>query len=147
MTRTPEEDAAVAVVRRNVEEVQGTGDFAVFEEIFADDFVDHTQQPGMPADKASVRHLYGALREAFPDLTPEIRWQSAEGGLVTTFKILRGTHRGDFFGLPATGRTMAMAGIDAMSVVDGKITGHWGFADMNAVLQQLGGAPEEDPSV
>ena len=35
-------EAAKAVVRRNTEEVQGRGNFDVFEELFADDFVDHT---------------------------------------------------------------------------------------------------------
>jgi hypothetical protein len=44
-------DAAKAVVRRNTEEVQGGGNFEVFEELFADDFLDHTfldhsPQPG-----------------------------------------------------------------------------------------------------
>jgi hypothetical protein len=38
-------DAAKAVVRRNTEEVQGKGNFDVFEELFADDFVDHTSRP------------------------------------------------------------------------------------------------------
>jgi hypothetical protein len=36
-------DAAKAVVRRNTEEVQGKGNFDVFEELFSDDFVDHTR--------------------------------------------------------------------------------------------------------
>ncbi|GAA1214864.1 ester cyclase [Pseudonocardia alaniniphila] len=39
-----ESEAAKAVVRRNTEEVQNNGDFDVFEELFADDFVDHTPQ-------------------------------------------------------------------------------------------------------
>jgi len=39
-------DDAKAVVRRNTEEVQGKGRFEIFEELFADDFVDHTTQPG-----------------------------------------------------------------------------------------------------
>ena len=39
-------DEAKAVVRRSTEEVQGKGRFEVFEELFADDFVDHTTQPG-----------------------------------------------------------------------------------------------------
>ncbi|WP_329595812.1 MULTISPECIES: hypothetical protein [unclassified Streptomyces] len=45
-------EAAKAVVRRNTEEVQGGGDFALFDELFADDFLDHTPQPGRTADKA-----------------------------------------------------------------------------------------------
>jgi len=35
-------DAAKAVVRRNTEEVQGRGNSDVFEELFADDFIDYT---------------------------------------------------------------------------------------------------------
>ena len=51
-------EAAKAVVRRNTDEVQGRGNFDVFEEIFADDFVDHTTQPGTSPDKTGVRKLY-----------------------------------------------------------------------------------------
>jgi len=60
-------------VRRNTEEVQGGGTFAVFDELFADDFVDHTPQPsttpdpGTTPDKDGVRHLSTMLRQAFPD--------------------------------------------------------------------------------
>jgi hypothetical protein len=57
-------DQAKAVVRRNTEEVQGKGRFEVFEELFADNFVEHTTQPGtgMTPDKAGVRSLYKRLR-------------------------------------------------------------------------------------
>jgi hypothetical protein len=47
MSNSASSEAAKAVVRRNTEEVQGNGDFKVFEELFADDFVDHTPQPNM----------------------------------------------------------------------------------------------------
>ena len=63
-------EAAKAVVRRNTDEVQGQGKFDVFDELFADDFVDHTTQPGTTPDKGrSSAKLYGYLREAFPDFT------------------------------------------------------------------------------
>ena len=45
MTKISVSEAAKAVVRRNTEEVQGGGNFEVFEELFADDFLDHTPQP------------------------------------------------------------------------------------------------------
>ncbi|MHC9292334.1 nuclear transport factor 2 family protein [Mycobacterium sp. LTG2003] len=70
MTHTEREAQAVAVVRRNTEEVQGQGNFELFEELFADDFVDHTPQPGTTPDKDGVRVLYRRLREAFPRLPP-----------------------------------------------------------------------------
>lgn len=50
-------DAAKAVVRRNTGEVQSGGNFDVFEELFADDFVDHTPQPNTTRDKEGVRKL------------------------------------------------------------------------------------------
>jgi hypothetical protein len=64
-------EAAKAVVRRNTEEVQGKGRFDVFEELFADDFVDHRPQPNMTSDKAGVRKLYRYIRDAFPDFSCE----------------------------------------------------------------------------
>jgi len=100
-------DAAIAVVRRNTEEVQGTGNWRVFEELFADDFVDHTPQPGTTPDKDGVRVLYKRLRTAFPDFRPEIHWQAAAGDLVTTYKTYHGTHQGEFLGIPATGKTIS----------------------------------------
>ena len=47
-------EIAKAVVRRNTEQVQGSGDWALFDELFADDFYDHTPQPGGTRDKAGV---------------------------------------------------------------------------------------------
>ncbi len=85
MNSTSSSDVAKAVVRRNTEEVQGKGNFDVFEEIFADDFVDHTTQPSMTPDKAGVRRLYTYMREAFPDFHAKIHWQLADGDRVTTF--------------------------------------------------------------
>ena len=59
-------EAAKTIVRRNTEEVQGGGDFELFDELFADDFVDHTtagdhrRQGGSPP----ALHLgYGATRQ------------------------------------------------------------------------------------
>ena len=62
MTIDNSSEAAKAVVRRNTEEVQGGGNFDVFDELFADDFLDHTPQPGRTPDKAGARELYRALR-------------------------------------------------------------------------------------
>jgi hypothetical protein len=58
-------EAAKTVVRRNTEEVQGGGNFEVFDELFADDFLDHTPQPGRTPDKdgaRAARRLAGQAR-------------------------------------------------------------------------------------
>ncbi|MEU2129852.1 ester cyclase [Streptomyces sp. NPDC018352] len=134
-------EAAKAIVRRNTEEVQGGGDFALFDELFADDFIDHTPQPGRTADKAGTRRLYQVLREAFPDFHAVIHWQSADCNLVTTYKTYHGTHKGEFFGIAPTGKQISFETVDAMRVRDGKITEHWGVANLFSLMQQLGALP------
>jgi predicted ester cyclase len=136
-------EAAKAIVRRNTQDVQGGGDSglfdeALFDELFADDFVDHTPQPGTTPDKEGVRQLYTSLRKAFPDFRAEIGWQTVDGDLVTTYKVYYGTHLGNFLGIEPTGRAVAFETVDAMRVRDGKITEHWGVANLFSVLAQLG---------
>jgi steroid delta-isomerase-like uncharacterized protein len=134
-------DAAKAVVRRNTEEVQSKGNFDVFEEVFADDFMDHTPQPNMIPNKAGVRGLYRSLRAAFPDFRAEIHWQAADGELVTTYKTYHGTHQGTFLGVAPTGRKIHFETVDVMRVRNGKITEHWGVANLFSLMQQLGAWP------
>jgi steroid delta-isomerase-like uncharacterized protein len=134
-------DAAKAVVRPNTEEVQSKGNFDVFEEVFADDFVDHTPQPNMIPDKTGVRGLYRSLRAAFPDFRAEIHWQAADGELVTTYKTYHGTHQGTFLGVAPTGRKIHFETVDVMRVRNGKITEHWGVANLFSLMQQLGAWP------
>jgi predicted ester cyclase len=116
MTDSSISDAAKAVVRRNTEEVQGRGNFELFEELFSDDFLDHTPQPGGTPDKAGARNLYRRLRAAFPDFHAEIHWQRADGDVVTTYKTYHGTHNGEFLGIAPTGRKVQFETVDAMRV-------------------------------
>ncbi|NGX05783.1 ester cyclase [Mycobacteroides franklinii] len=135
-------ERAKEIVRRNTEQVQGQGDFALLETLFADDFVDHTPQPGTTPDKQGVRVLYRRLRDAFPDFRPEIHWQTVDGDVVTTFKTYHGTHRGAFLGIEPTGRVVQFDTVDAMRVRDGRIIEHWGVANLYSVVHQLGGRIE-----
>lgn len=139
-------EAAKAIVRRNTEEVQGQGRFDVFEELFAEDFVDHTTQPGTTPDKAGVRKLYTYMREAFPDFHAEIHWQLADGDRVTTFKTYHGTHEGIFLGIAPTHRKVQFETVDVMRVQDGKITDHWGVGNLLSLMQQIGGWTPTEPN-
>lgn len=134
-------EAAKAVIRRNTDEVQGQGNWALFDELFSDAFLDHTPQPNCTPDKAGALGLYKKLREAFPDFHAVIHWQRADGDVVTTYKTYHGTHRGDFLGVAATGKPIQFETVDAMRVQDGKITEHWGVANLYSVLQQLNALP------
>jgi predicted ester cyclase len=119
-------DVAKAVVRRNTEEVQGKGRFDVFEELFADSFVD-------------VQKLYTYIRAAFPDFHAEIHWQLVDGDRVTTYKTYYGTREGSFLGIAPTHCTIHFESVDVMRVQDGKITNHWGVGNLLSLMQQIGG--------
>jgi predicted ester cyclase len=112
-------DAAKAVVRRrNTEQVQGKGNFDVFEQLFSGDFVDHTTQPRTTPDKAGVRKLYTYIRTAFPDFHAKIHWQLADGDRVTTYKTYYGTHDGPFLGIAPTHRKIHSESVDVMPMED-----------------------------
>jgi steroid delta-isomerase-like uncharacterized protein len=139
MSSITSSEAAKAVVRRNTEEVQGRGNFDVFEELFADNFIDHTPQPGTTPDKAGVRRLYTYLRAAFPDFYAEIHWQLADRDRVTTYKTYHGTHEGPFLGVAPTHRKIHFEAVDVMRVQNGQITEHWGVGNLLSLMQQIGG--------
>ncbi len=90
------------------------------------------------AGVAGVKAIFGATRQAFPDHDAKIVHQIAEGDLVATYKTLTGTHRGDLFGLPPTGKRATIQIMDFVRYRDGKVAEHWGLVDMAGLMQQLG---------
>lgn len=137
MTSNTPSGAAKEVVRLNNEEVLSKGNFQLFDELFANDFHDHNPPAGISPDKDGVRHLYKVLRTAFPDFHAEVHWQLADRDLVTTYKTYRGTHRGEFLGLPPTSRQVQFEALDVIRVRHGKLAEHWGVANLLSLMQQL----------
>jgi len=64
--------------------------------------------------------------------------QLADGDLVATYKTFNGTHQGEFFGVPPTGRHVSMRVMDFVRIRDGKIAEHWNVVDVAGLMQQLG---------
>jgi steroid delta-isomerase-like uncharacterized protein len=62
----------------------------------------------------------------------------AEGDKVVARITAHGTHEGELFGIPATGKTMRMSAIGMWRIADGKIVEHWYEADNLGMMQQLG---------
>ena len=137
-TDTAQDAEARAIVGRLIAEVQSGGDFALFEELFDPDFVDHTPFPGYSPDKAGARRIYHTFRDAFPDFRAEVHLQVVADGRVASFKTYRGTHKATFMGLAPTGRQIAFPIMDIVEVRDRKITAHWGVPHGLVLFQQLG---------
>jgi steroid delta-isomerase-like uncharacterized protein len=81
---------------------------------------------------------------AFPDLSCTVEDQVAEGDKVVSRWTLRGTHQGEFFGVPASGKRVEMSGIqvDRFAEESGKIVEEWAEFDLLGAMRQMGAIPE-----
>ena len=100
-------------------------------------FIEHEEFPGIPPNAAGVRQLFEVLRTAFPDFRIEVDALLAEGDVVAARGRMTGTHRGEFMGMAATGKTMATPFADFIRFEGGKAAEHWGVTDSGAMMQQL----------
>lgn len=133
----PAVQANKELIRRLHEEVQRDGDFALFDQLFADDYVDRTPFGSFPPDREGTRKIYQALRDAFAGWRATIHLMVAAGDLVATYKTYVGVHRGEFLGIAPTAREVRLDAMDFMRVKSAKIVEHWGIADGAGLLQQL----------
>jgi steroid delta-isomerase-like uncharacterized protein len=123
-----------ALARRYFEELFGLGELALAEELLAPDL----RANGAPSSPEELRRFVASLREAFPDWSNTIEQQVAEGDTVVTRVTSRGTHRGPWLGIPATGREVSRPGIFIFRVADGKIAEIWDCTDQLGFVRQLG---------
>jgi steroid delta-isomerase-like uncharacterized protein len=125
------------VIRFNKEYVE-KGDRKSFEELVAEDVVNHSAPAGTSKGPDGMIHfLQNILRTGFPDLSVEILDQVAEGDLVTTRKAIYATHSGDFMGIPPTGKKVIINVIDIIRLRQGKYIEHWGMSNLSEVIAQL----------
>src|ERR1700755_299616 len=125
MSYSAEQNKAV-VIRFNKECIE-KGISASFEELLADDVINHAAPSGAPNGKESFTHfLNDILRKGFPDCRVEILDQIVEGDKVTTRKRILATHTGEIFGIKPTGRPVEIQVIDIIRLENGKYKEHWG---------------------
>lgn len=129
------------IISRITLEVFNLGKPELLDEIVAADAYDHSAAPGMPPGVEGYKRFVTILRTAFPDLEYTIDQQLAEGDLVATRVTGRGTHSGDFMGIPPTGQRVTWTQTHLSRMVDGKMVEHWADMDQLGLLQQLGAIP------
>jgi steroid delta-isomerase-like uncharacterized protein len=131
-----------AAVRRFFE-LWEAGETDQFGEVVAADAVDHDPQRPFPDERGAeaARKTAEMFLAAFPDTAYTIEQQVAEGDLVVTRWIARGTHEGELMGIPATQKSVEVSGIAIDRLSDGKIVESWGNWDTIGMMQQLGAIP------
>jgi len=131
-----------ATTMRSTYKLIGAGDIAGFGDLLADDFVEHDEVPGLPPTKQGTLDYFQMLLSAFPDMQMDVEdLVAGEDKTVARVKA-RATHRGEFMGVPPTGRPVEVRLIDIMKFDDdGLVCEHWGLVDMLSLMQQLGVVP------
>ena len=136
-------DANKAVIRRLFAEVFNAGDVDAVAALAAPDVLGHdATSPEPRRGLESVRQVAVLFRTAFPDLRLGVEDLVAEGDKVVARWTLRGTHRGTFMGIPATGKVATTAGIVVYRLAGGKIVEYWGSFDALGLMRQLGAIPD-----
>ena len=134
-----------AIVRRYFEEVWNRQNLDVVDEIIApnllDREVDGSEQRSGPEDVKS--YLAGYYLKALPDVHITVEFQVAEGDMVLTYVTVRGTHRGELLGVPATGKQIEVTGMSVDRIEGGKIVEGWVSWDQLGLLRQLGANPKQ----
>ena len=130
-----------AVIRRLIEEFINKGNTAVAEALVAEDFVALDPPPGLEQGRAGLIAIIARMRTAFPDLEYTIEEQVAEGDKVAVYFVWRGTHQGEFLGIPPTGKRVTVPGISFDYCVAGQCKKSRILMDTMSLMQQLGVVP------
>jgi steroid delta-isomerase-like uncharacterized protein len=130
-----------ATIRRLYEAIN-VHDLDAIGALMADDFVDHEELPGLPSTREGTLTFFRGMFAAFPDFRMEPEQVLVDSDTAVARVTATGTHRGEFMGMPASGRTFSAQAIDIIRFGDdGLAREHWGVYDQMAMMQQLGALP------
>jgi predicted ester cyclase len=117
-------------------EAVNKGDFSVFPNFFADNFVYHVNPEIIGVE--GVQALQTMMRNAFPDYHEKIEYLFAEGDMVAQFYLLRGTFKGELFGQSPTGKMLSLPVVVLSRFKNGKQVEAWNYSDSLTMTKQLG---------
>lgn len=135
-------DRNKAVVRAYLGEIAQSGNIIARERYFTSTTT-FNGDPNLARQFARIAET----RRAFPDLVMTIEQQIAEESWVATRVTYRGTHMGDFAGIPATGRRIEYSGTAMDRLENGKVVEMWHTVNMHLLMRQIaeGGRPPQKP--
>src|SRR6516165_7484868 len=134
-----------AVVSSFVEDVLNQGQLERVDDLVAVDFVEVEPLPGQQQGREGLKQVISAFRTAFPDIHWVIEEMVGEGEKVFSRFTWRGTHRGEFFGVSATGRQITVKGMVIDRLAAGKMVDSRILMDGLGMMTQLGVIPAGQP--
>jgi steroid delta-isomerase-like uncharacterized protein len=130
------------LVEAFIQELFTKGDLEAVDRYLDPNLVNHDAPfPAAPEGPEGMRLAARKYREALPDWHSDIEQLIAERDLVVEVFTASGTHHGELMGVPGTGKTLTLRGINIFRIDDGRIVERWGQLDQLGILQQLGLVP------
>lgn len=130
---------AESVVRVFLEEMWGTGNLALVDEVVDE----HYRPDGQEGGREFVRRNMRRFRTGFPDHAVRIIHLVGNTDQVAVLFEHTGTHLGVFGGMEPTGRTMRFLESGFFTVRDGKVVSADWVSDGLGLRIQLGYLPED----
>jgi len=130
-----------ALARRILEEIIDRGNMSLVDELIAPDWVVHPTPPGLPPGREGLKLMVNMYHSAFPDMKTTIHDIIAEGDKVVVRMTHSATHKGEFMGMPPTGKSVSFEEIAIMRFAEGKNVDLWSQSDSMGLMQQLGAMP------
>jgi steroid delta-isomerase-like uncharacterized protein len=124
--------------RQFFEEVVNQKNIDAFDDHIAENFVEHEDTAPLAPNRDGVRQMFASLHESFPDLKVTIDDMASDDDKVWARCTWKGTHKGEFQGIAATGKPVSFSFIDVVRYSEGKAVEHWGVSDTFALMTQLG---------
>jgi len=129
------------VIKRFVDECLNKKNLEALHELVMEDFMEQVPFPGQGPGREGLRVTLVGFHQAFADSHWTLQEQIAEGDTVVSRFTMTGTHRGEFLGIPATGRPVNVWGVVIDVVRGGKMVGSRILMDTLGLMQQLGVIP------
>ena len=127
--------------RRFVDEVINKQDLAAADELIAENFVELDPFPGQVQGREGLKQILAMFFAAFPDFRWTVEEDAAEGDKLWSRFTWRGTHRGEFLGIPPTGKQVVVNGVVIDRIVEGKMVDSRILMNELSLMQQLGVIP------
>jgi steroid delta-isomerase-like uncharacterized protein len=126
-----------ALVLESIEALNA-GDTEALLAVVAPDIVIHyAEMPEPLQGRETWRQGFELIRNAFPDLEAHVDDLIAADDRVAIRVSFRGTHRGEFQGIPATGRTVRYVSHEFYRLENGLFAEEWICSDMASLFRQL----------
>ncbi len=134
-------EANKAILKRFWDEGFNQVDTKAISEFVAVDYHNHDMAPGEQNGIAGLLQFMRLTHTAFPDMRVIADKIVAEGDVVVTRWSVTGTHKGEFMGVPPTGRPITITGLAMHRIENSQIKEGWNNWDALGLLQQVGAIP------